>query len=172
MISVVVAGSLAGNLGAIEVVGVPDGTHLGVYPYLGASYVIPAGDDVALIPGLSIEWSPDQSRWGFVATGTADLALSPRFGIDLNVGLIHDQSGTAFGDADFFLGIGPGMSIFLGRYTVSPYVSVFKGLNVSGWSLVPGVNAAIGFVSRSVAIRSRSRARATCFNGFGVPRFA
>ncbi len=144
MMFAVMAGSLAANVGAIEVVGVPDGDHLGVYPYVGGSYVIP-GDDVTWIPALSIEWSPDQSRWGFVATGTADIALSPRLGFDINVALIHDQSGTAFGDALFFLGAGPGVSIFLGRYTVSPYVSVFKALNDSGWSVVPGVNAAMSF---------------------------
>jgi len=142
MIIAVMAGSLAANLGAIEVVGVPDGTHLGVYPYIGGSYVIP-GDDVTMIPGLSIEWSPDQSRWGFVATGTGDIALSPRVGFDINVAVIHDQSGASFGDADFFIGAGPGLSIFIDRYTVSPYVSVFKGITVSGWSIVPGVNASM-----------------------------
>ncbi len=142
LLSVVVSGSLAVNVGAIEVVGVPDGTHLGVYPYVGASLVIP-GEDVTLIPALSIEWSPDQARWGFVASGTADLALTPRLGFDINVSLIHDQAGAGFGDAIYLVGAGPGVSIFAGRYTFSPYVSVFKGLNVSGWSLVPGFNAAI-----------------------------
>ena len=139
---VVFAGSLAANVGAIEVVGVPDVTHLGVYPYVGASLVIP-GEDVTWIPALAIEWSPDESRWGFVATGTADIALSPRLGFDINVSLIHDQAGTDFGDAIFLVGAGPGVSIFAGRYTFSPYVSLFKGLDVSGWSLVPGFNAAI-----------------------------
>ena len=140
--AVMVAGSLAANLGVIEVVGEPGTTHLGVYPYVGASYVIP-GKDVTLIPGLSIEWSPDQARWGFVASGTGDIALSSRLGFDINVSLIHDQSGAELGDAIFLLGGGPGLSIFVGRYTVSPYVSVFKGINVSGWAIVPGVNAAI-----------------------------
>jgi len=142
LFSVAVAGSLAVNVGAIEVVGVPDGTHLGVYPSVGASLVLP-GDDVTLIPGLSIEWSPDQARWGFVASGTADIALTPRLGFDINVSLIHDQAGSGFGDSIFLVGAGPGVSIFAGRYTFSPYVSLFKGLNVSGWSLVPGFNAAI-----------------------------
>ena len=140
--SVMVAGSLAANLGVIEVVGEPGTEHLGVYPYVGASLVIP-GKDVTLIPALSIEWSPDQSRWGFVASGTADIALTPRVGFDINVSLIHDQSGAEFGDAIFLLGGGPGLSIFAGRYTVSPYVSVFKGLNASGWAIVPGINAAM-----------------------------
>ena len=137
-----VAGSLAANVGAIEVVGVPDVTHLGVYPYVGASLVIP-GKDVTLIPGLSIEWSPDQARWGFVASGTGDIALTPHLGFDVNVSVIHDQAGAGFGDAIFLVGAGPGVSIFIGKYTVSPYVSLFKGLNVSGWALVPGVNASL-----------------------------
>jgi len=142
MLLALVAGTVAANLGAIEVVGVPDATHLGVYPYVGASLVIP-GKDVTVIPALSIEWSPDESRWGFVATGTADIALSPRFGFDINVSLIHDQAGTAFGDAIFLIGAGPGASMFAGRYTLSVYVSAFKGINVSGWSVVPGFNVAI-----------------------------
>ena len=87
----------------------------------------------------------DQSRWGFVLTGTGDIALTSRIGFDINVSVIHDQSGVDFGDAIFLVGAGPGLSIFAGRYTVSPYVSVFKGLNVSGWSFVPGVNAAMTF---------------------------
>jgi len=104
--------------------------------------VIP-GEDVTWIPALAIEWSPDESRWGFVATGTADIALSPRLGFDINVSVIHDQAGTNFGDAIFLVGAGPGVSIFVGRYTFSPYVSLFKGIDVSGWSLVPGFNAAM-----------------------------
>jgi len=144
--SVVVAGALVANIGATEVVGVPDATHLGIYPYLGASLVIPGpGKDVTLIPGLSIEWSPDQSRWGFVANGTADFALTPRVGVDLNVTLLHDQAGTDFGDSIFLLGAGPGVSIFAGRYSLSAYVSLFKGLNISGWSLSPGINAAMSW---------------------------
>jgi hypothetical protein len=142
LFSVMVAGSLAANVGAIEVVGVPDITHLGVYPYVGASLVIP-GKAVTLIPGLSIEWSPDQARWGFVASGTGDIALTPHLGFDVNVSLIHDQSGASFGDAIFLVGAGPGVSIFVGTYTISPYVSLFKGINASGWALVPGVNASM-----------------------------
>lgn len=138
----VVAGSLAANIGVIEVVGVPETSHLGIYPYVGVSYVIP-GEDITLIPALAIEWSPDESRWGFVLTGTGDIALTPRLGFDINVSVIHDQSGTDFGDAIYLVGAGPGISIFAGRYTFSSYVSVFKGINVSGWSLVPGFNAAI-----------------------------
>lgn len=140
--SVMVAGSLAANLGVIEVVDVPSTNHLGIYPYVGASYVIP-GDKLTIIPGLAVEWSPDESRWGFVATATGDIALTPRLGFDINVSLIHDQAGGELGDAIYLVGAGPGLSIFVGRYTFSPYVSVFKALNVSGWSLVPGVNAAI-----------------------------
>ncbi len=142
MLFLVMSGSLAANVGAIEVVGVPDATHLGVYPYVGASLVIPH-DRVTFIPGLSIEWSPDESRWGFVATGTADIAIAARAGFDINVSLIHDQSGGELGDAIFLAGAGPGVSLFFGRYTVSAYVSAFRGINVDGWSIVPGINAAM-----------------------------
>ena len=141
---VLMAGALAANLGAIEVLDPSGGhvSHLGFYPYIGVSMIVP-GPRITFIPALSVEWSPDAGRWGFVAAGTGDLALSPRLGFDINVSLIHDQAGAGFGDAIFLIGGGPGVSIFLGRYTLSPYVSVFKGLNVSGWSVVPGLNAAM-----------------------------
>jgi hypothetical protein len=142
MLCLVIAAPIALNAGAIEVVGVPDPTHLGVYPYVGVSTLVPT-EHVAIIPSLAIEWSPEFSRWGFVASVAADYSLTPRLGLDVNVTLIHDQGGGAFGDAAFFLGAGPGISVFVGRTTISPYLSAFHGLNVSGWSIVPGVNVAV-----------------------------
>ena len=143
VLGVIVAGTFAANAGALEVVGVPGGTHLGVYPYLGGSLILP-GERVTLVTGLAVEWSPESDRWGLVATFTADVALSPRLGLDLNLAVIHDKAGGDLGGAAFFAGAGPGLSIFAGRWTVSPFVSLFHGLNVSGWSLVPGVNVAVG----------------------------
>jgi hypothetical protein len=137
------AGDFSANAGAIEVVGEPGGDHLGVYPYIAVSQLIPAGK-VALIPSLGVEWSPEFGHWGFVPALTADWSLG-RVGLDLNVALIHDQQDHHWGDAAFLAGGGPGMSIYLGKWTVSSYVSWFSGLNVSGGAVVPGLN-----VSRSL----------------------
>jgi len=48
VLGVIVAGTFAANAGALEVVGVPGGTHLGVYPYLGGSLILP-GERVTLV---------------------------------------------------------------------------------------------------------------------------
>lgn len=132
------------NAGAIEVVGFPGPEHLGVYPYAAFSLTFPLGK-VNLIPALGIEASPDVKRWGFAGTFTADFPVSDRLGVDAIAGAIHDQDGLAFKDAIFLAGLGGGVSITAGHLVVSPSIMAFKGLNVSGWSLVPGVNLAWGF---------------------------
>jgi len=40
------------------------------------------------------------------------------------------------------LGAGVGFSVFVGTWTFSPYVNVFRDLSVAGWALVPGLNLA------------------------------
>ncbi|MCU1278355.1 MAG: hypothetical protein JWM53_1901 [bacterium] len=129
------------NAGAVEVVGIPARNHLGLYPYLGVSlaFVLP---QVTLIPELTVEASPDSARWGFVLTLVADFVVHKRLGLDVDITILHDQPGAEFGAAEFFLGVGGGFSVFLGRWTVSPYVNVFRDLSVPGWALVPGINLA------------------------------
>jgi hypothetical protein len=135
------AADFAINAGAVEVVGLPERNHIGLYPYLGVSlaFVLPK---VVLIPELTVEASPDSARWGFVLTLVADFAVHKRIGIDVDVTLLHDQPGAEFGAAEFLLGGGGGFSVFLGRWTVSPYLNVFRDLSVAGWALVPGINFA------------------------------
>lgn len=128
--------------GALEVVLLPP-AHGGFYPYLGGSVTVPLGAGFTFVGSLSVEWSFDQGRGGLVLVLTADCALSSRLGLDLNVALIHDQPGLRFGESLFFLGAGPGVSLFFGRWTVSPFVNFFGTLNGAGFSLVPGVN--VGF---------------------------
>jgi len=135
--------SFAVDAGAIDVIGLPP-AQLGFYPYVGVSVAIPAGP-VAFIPGLSIEGSPDAMRWGGVATLAIDYGLTKDLGIDLNLALIHDQAGLDFANALFFFGAGPGVSFFLGRFTVSASVGIFRGLNVDAWAVVPALNVAYSF---------------------------
>ncbi len=132
---------VAVNAGAVEVVGLPGRQHIGFYPYLGLSLAF-ALPKLTLIPELTVEASPDSARWGFVATLVADFAVARRLGIDVDVTLLHDQSGADFGAAELLLGAGAGFSLFVGSWAISPYVNVFRDLSVAGWALVPGLNFA------------------------------
>ena len=135
------AADFAINTGFVEVVGLPERNQVGFYPYLGVSlaFVLPK---VTLIPELTVEASPDSARWGFVLTLVADFAVHKRLGLDVDVTILHDQPGGDFGAAEFLLGVGGGFSVFLGRWTVSPYVNVFRDLSVDGWALV--IRALVG----------------------------
>ncbi|HEX8950981.1 MAG TPA: hypothetical protein VF945_04000 [Polyangia bacterium] len=129
------------DTGFVEVVVIPERHHLGLYPYLGVSLAF-ALPKVTLIPELTVEASPDAGRWGFVATLVADFQVQRRLGLDVDVTLLHDQPGGDFGAAELLLGAGVGFSLFVGTWTISPYVNVFRDLSVAGWALVPGINLA------------------------------
>lgn len=129
------------DAGAVEVIVLPGRSHYGLYPYLGVSLAFPL-PRVTLIPALSVEAAPESGRWGFVASLVADFAVHARLGLDVDVVVLHDQPRGDFAAAEFLVGAGGGLSIFLGRWTVSPYVNAFRDLSVAGWALVPGVNLA------------------------------
>jgi hypothetical protein len=132
------------NAGAIDVIGLQPTAQLGFYPAVGISAAF-TRTPFALIPSLSLEGSPDARRWGGVLALTGDYALTGSLGLDLNLALIHDQAGFAFGEALYFLGAGPGVSLYFGRWTLSFWVDAFHGLNVDGWSVVPGFNVGYAF---------------------------
>ena len=129
------------NAGAVEVVAIPARKHVGLYPYLGLSLAFPL-PKVTLIPELAVEASPESGRWGFVLSLVADFAVHKRIGLDVDVTIIHDQAGTDVAAAEFLVGAGGGFSLFVGHWTISPYVNVFRDLSVAGWALVPGLNLA------------------------------
>jgi|KBSMisStaDraftv2_1062788.scaffolds.fasta_scaffold1192939_1 hypothetical protein len=135
------AADFAVNTGFVEVVIIPEREHLGFYPYLGVSLAFPL-PKLTLIPELTVEASPDARRWGFVATLVADFAVHRCIGLDVDVTLLHDQPGGDFGAAEFLVGVGGGFSIFVGTWTLSPFVNVFRDLSVPGWAVVPGLNLA------------------------------
>lgn len=134
------AQNFAGNIGVLETVGIPDGTHLGVYLFSTASLVIPVNDKVSLIPNLGAEWAPEFDRWGFIGILVADYTISQRVGLDLNLIFVHDQFKGKWNEALYFFGFGPGFSIFLDKWTISPSVNFYRGLNVSGWCVDPTIN--------------------------------
>jgi len=129
------------SVGATEAIAVPNGAHLGMYPYVAVSLGVPV-EGVALIPGLGVEYSPDASRWGFVATFTLDVPLSSKISGDLLIGAAHDQSGGDWDHAVLLVGGGIGISIVTENVVVSPSVSIYGALDGSGWSLSPGLNFA------------------------------
>lgn len=132
------------SVGALEVILLPL-AHGGFYPYIGGSIGVPLVDKLTFIASLSIEYSFDQGRGGFVAVTTLDYALGERVGLDLNVAFIHDQPGLQFSQAQFFLGAGPGFTIYLGKFALSPFLNFFAGLTVQGASIVPGINLSRAF---------------------------
>jgi hypothetical protein len=129
------------NAGTVEVVGLPDGNHLGFYPYVGVS-LTKAWKRVALIPSLAVELAPENRHWGFVGALTVDFPVAKHLGLDVDAVLLHDQPGVDFRAAELLVGAGGGCSIFLGRWTLSLYVNAFYDLVVPGWAIVPGVNLA------------------------------
>ncbi|HEY1587245.1 MAG TPA: hypothetical protein VGH63_16230 [Polyangia bacterium] len=129
------------NAGAVEVVTLPERQHAGFYPYLGVSLIFPFSK-LALIPSLTVEAAPDIGHWGFVWSLVADFPVHARLGIDADVTLLHDQTGSDVRHAELFLGAGVGFSIFLGRWTISPYCNIFRDLSADGWAIVPGFNLA------------------------------
>lgn len=133
------AESLVLNAGAIEVVGLEDGAHYGVYPYAGLSLALDTGYAL-VIPGVGVEWAPEFSRWGFVGTLVADFQVLDWLGVDVLINFIHDQETNKWSEALYYFGLGGGVTFVCGQFTVSPSVSVFAPLNGSGWSFVPGLN--------------------------------
>ena len=132
------------NVGALEVILLPP-AHGGFYPYLGGSLAVPLPHDFTFIAALSLEWSFEMGRGGFVVVATLDYLVAEHVGLDLNVAFIHDQPALRFAESEFFLGAGPGVSFLFGKWAISPFVNFFGGLRTPGASIVPGINVARTF---------------------------
>lgn len=132
------------NFGANEVLSLPSPHHVGVYPYAAASLMFVL-DWVMLSPSFGVEWSPELRRWGLVGGLMADFSVNDRFGIDLQVRLIHDQSGNDWAHADYLVGGGAGVSFYFGTAILSPSVTLFRALTAPSWNLVPTLNFGFAF---------------------------
>lgn len=132
------------QVGALEVVLLPP-AHGGFYPYVGGFVSVPLGAGFTFVGSLSFEWSFDQGNGGLVVVTTLDWALNERVGLDLNVALIQDMPGLRFAESLVFLGAGPGVTVFLGKWAVSPFLNFFGTLNGTGASIVPGLNVGRSF---------------------------
>jgi hypothetical protein len=137
------ASDLSINAGVLDVVS-PEPAHVGVYPYVGLSVVLPH-DRVTVIPTVAIEWSPDLGTWGFSGAMVVDVPVARRIGLDVITSFVHDQIGDAWSEAAFYAGLGGGVSLFRDKWTLSPSVSVLRGLNVDAWTLAVALNTSYSF---------------------------
>lgn len=109
------------------------------YSYGGMVVEIPKGK-LTLLPELLVEWSPNGNRWGAVVGTTFDYGLTKRFGADAIVEVGNDLAGAGFGSAYYFAGAGLGASVYVGRWTFTPFSILYRGLNYSGWDVATGLN--------------------------------
>ena len=134
--------------GVVEVRNAPSpADHALTYVNGGGFAVLPVGP-CALIPGLALEYSTDVGSWGAVASGVLDTPIgkSP-IGFDIVALLLHDQMGTDFSHAAFYLGAGGGGSWFVDKQlTLSLAWNYYIGLNDAA---VPRSQGPTLFVSRT-----------------------
>jgi len=131
------------NLGVSEILLLPHPQHYAVYAYVGVTLPIATGwHELYVIPGLMFELAPEVSRGGGVATLTFERAVSARVAADLIVSLVHDQPGLAFDESLFSFGLGAGVSIAVGEWSLSPSCSFYRVLDSPDWSVAPTLNLA------------------------------
>jgi hypothetical protein len=139
------AADLAVGVGVVEAVApVPAPALLGMYSCAAVSLVVPAAS-VFLVPTVGIEWSPELGAWGFSGGLAIDVPVANRVGVDIIASVVHDQAGAAWSEAAFYAGLGAGVSVSRGAWTLSPSVVAFHGINVGGWTLSPGLALSRGF---------------------------
>jgi len=98
---------LSMTFGAIGVVDTAGEGWLGEYLYFGPSALVEIGGNLALIPQLTLEVSPEHGNWGLVVTGTLEWAASDHVGIDLVPSVIQDTTGDG---TAWILAVGPGVT--------------------------------------------------------------
>jgi hypothetical protein len=136
------------NLGVSEIVLLPDPAHYAVYVYAAVTLPIATSwHEWYVIPGLAFEIAPEVARGGLVGSVTLEHLLSARVAGDVIVSLVHDQTDLDFDTALFSLGLGAGVSIAVGDFSLSPSCSVYRVIagGAGDWSLAPTLNLAHAF---------------------------
>lgn len=110
--------------------------HAGVYVSVGLWATWDLGK-LTLTPQLAVEVAPETRQWGFLPTLTADFPVHRRLGIDLIAMLMHNQTDSDWKNAEILLGGGPGLSVFLGAWTLQPNVVVLYDFMTGGAALFP-----------------------------------
>lgn len=116
--------------------------HLGVYGAIEAGYLWAISPRFALVPSIGIAFAPDTHAWGGITKLTAEWHISDYVGLDLIASVMHDQPGLHWSHAELFVGLGPGVSIFLahGKLIVSASVLFMHNVaNGSGGVVVPSL---------------------------------
>ena len=123
--------------------------HGGVYPSVAVYAQIPvANGKVNLIPALGVEYNVDADgkQWGFVPSFTVDVPVHKKVGVGAMLMLMHNQNGGNWCSAEFLLGFGPELSVYVNdSWTVGVNAMVFRSLNMGNWALFPGVSASRSF---------------------------
>lgn len=122
-----------------------DGVNLGDYGSFGAYRSSTVGP-LTISPAIMAEYAPKTKFWGIMAGANADYPVGKRCGLDFMVWVWNDLVGTDFENAAYYAGGGPGLSIFLGQWTIQPYLNFYRGFH-GGVPVVvaPGIGVSYGF---------------------------
>lgn len=100
--------------GIVEVLNAPSPSHAAAYANGGGFALFAPNEQVAIIPGLALEYSPDVGSWGAVGSCVFDFPISGTpVGVDVVTLLLHDQLGGDFANASLYAGAGAGGSWFI-----------------------------------------------------------
>lgn len=122
-----------------------DGANLGDYGSVAAWRSSTVGP-LMLSPSLAAEYAPKTKFWGLMLGANLDYPVHERVGLDFMVWIWNDLNGTDFANAAYYAGGGPGASIFLGKWTLSPYVNFYRGFHGGvPWVIAPGVGVGYSF---------------------------
>ena len=114
--------------------------HMALYPGVSLSLTYETLG-WALSPSLGVEWAADGEFWGLMGMLYADRPINDDLGFDVILAGMHDQVGTEWSNAEFFVGAGPGLSWFVNnRVTLTPNVLAYYGVKTQTWALAPGIN--------------------------------
>lgn len=131
--------SIGTMVGAGEYMNLPGPpVHAGAYVSSGIWAAFDLGR-VVLIPQVAVEVAPETRQWGFIPTLTADFPIHRRVGIDITAMLMHNQADLEWSQAEVLLGGGPGVSVYLGSWMVSPNALFLYNFMTGSAAFFPGV---------------------------------
>ena len=107
------------GLGEYAVLGQPTAAHAGLYPCWGLYASFRVHERLSIVPPIAVEGAPETGQWGFIPSLTLDVPVHNRVGVDAIVMLMHNQTGNDWARAEVLLGLGPGISVYLGDWSIA-----------------------------------------------------